>query len=384
MNRRDFAAAAAAATWGLAGRTRAPASPAGEPGALAGWSLRATRRMKVATGTPRHRAFPGIEKLRNGDLLVAYREGSDHWRTADGQVRLVRSKDNGLTWSEPQTVLAKDGVNYGTHSGICQLSDGTILMPAQYLDKSWGPEHSRYAAFGDTSGQGPRRIVSYLLRSSDDGRTWSAPESPEVDGLASDYWWNVYGKFFQVENSSTVLWPITRQKKGEVPWRTGLLVSRDVGRTWTEYRDTAVGLADEKNLIRLSGGHLLTVIRDLKPPYVLHQTESKDDGMNWLPYSSTGFLGHCPALLRTPKGVLLCTHRIVDPGNTPGVGLHYSFDDGVTWHAGDPVYVSPDPSNRDCSYASLVQLDPRRVLCVYYTTFIDRNCDIEGVILEES
>ncbi len=359
-----------------------PTSPQDEA-PLAGWGLRVVRRVKVATGAPRHRAFPGIEKLRNGDILVAYREGSDHWRTPDGTARLVRSKDGGLTWSESKTIAEAQGVNYGTHSGIAQLSDGSILLPIQALSESWGPEFRMYAAPGDRSGRGPRRIRCYLLRSTDNGQTWSRPEAPEVDGLSSDFWWNFYGKIYQVENSQTVFWPISRQKKGEAPWRTGLLISRDLGRTWTEYRDVAVGLADEKNLIRIGGGRLLTLIRDLKPPHFLYQTESNDNGMTWLPYWSSGFLGHCPCLFRTRKGVLLATHRMLDPGAPRGLGLHYSFDEGRSWHPGQPLYVSPEPENGDCSYPGMVQVDSGEILCVYYTTFRNRNSDIEGVFLEE-
>lgn len=392
MNRREFAfrsvaglaslSAAGISAQPLGDRRSAGRTPQKET--LTRWRLRVIRRVPVAAGAPRHRAFPGIEKLRNGDILVAYREGSDHWRTPDGTVRLARSRDGGLTWSEPETLLESKGVNYGTHSGISQLSDGSILLPAQSLSESWGPESQRYALPGDSSGRGPRRITSYLLRSSDDGHTWSRPEAPNVDGLSSDFWWNVYGKIYQIESSQTVLWPISRQKKGEVTWRTGLLVSRDLGHTWAEYRDVAVGLADEKNLVRIGGGRLLALIRDLRAPYVLQQAESTDDGMTWLPYCSSGFLGHCPSILRTRKGALLCTHRIVDPGAARGVGLHYSFDEGRSWHGGEPLYLSPEPANGDCAYAGMVQLNSGQILCVYYTTYRNRNSEIEGVILEET
>ena len=148
MNRREFAyrSVAGLASLSAAGISaqppgdRRPAGRTPQKETLAGWSLRVIRRVKVATGPPRHRAFPGIEKLRNGDILVAYREGSDHWRTADGTVKLVRSRDGGLTWSQPETLLESKGENYGTHSGISQFSDGSILLPAQSLSESWGPE----------------------------------------------------------------------------------------------------------------------------------------------------------------------------------------------------------------------------------------------------
>lgn len=357
-----------------------------ESESLAGWELKVVRRVKVATGISRHRAFPGIEKLRNGDILVAYREGSDHWKTPDGVVRLVRSKDGGLTWSDPKTVLEANRVDYGTDLGITQLSDGTILLPVLDLpQQSWGPEFHAYnvAPWASSSKLGPWRLRAYLMRSTDNGETWSSPEAPALLNYSSDFWWNTYGKIHQVENSETVFWLTCRQKKGEAFWRTGLLVSRDLGRSWTEWHDVAVGLADEKSIIRISGGRLLALVRDLKPPHVLWQTESSDNGMTWMPYWSSGFLGQAPCLFRTRKGVLLCAHRKLDPGAPVGVGLNYSFDEGRSWQETEPLYVSPDHENFDCSYPGIVQLESGEILCVYYTTYLKGTSDIEGVFLAE-
>jgi hypothetical protein len=379
--RREFLATPAALA---AAAVSAPASGRAEQvGYLASWSLKVVSRVTIAAGAPRHRAFPGMEKLRNGDLLVAYREGTDHWKTSDGQVKLVRSRDGGKTWSAPSTVLAAPGKNYGTHSGIAQLSDGTLLLPALNYepDHPWGPEFRSFNAQDGSTG--PRRITSYILRSTDNGQTWSEPQAPDVDGLQTDFWWNPYGKILQLPDTETVLWPITRQKRGEAFWRTGLLVSKDLGRTWTSYRNMASGLADEKNLAPISGGRWLCLIRDLKKPYYLHQTESADNGLTWSPAKNAGFLGHCPCLIRTRKGALVVVHRNLDPDESRGAGLHYSFDDGQSWHKGEPVYVSPEPTNFDSSYPSLVQLDSGEILCVYYTCFREGNCEIEGAYLTE-
>ena len=173
-------------------------------------------------------------------------------------------------------------------------------------------------------------------------------------------------------------------EKGENFWRTGLLVSENLGKTWTGYRNVASGLADEKNLVLISGGRWLCLIRDLKKPYYLHQTESADQGVTWSPAKSTGFYGHCPCLIRTRKGALLALHRNLDPNDSRGVGLHYSFDDGQSWHKGESPYVSPDPTNFDSSYPSLTQLDSGEILCVYYTAFREGNSEIQAAFLAES
>jgi hypothetical protein len=157
-----------------------------------------------------------------------------------------------------------------------------------------------------------------------------------------------------------------------------------MGRTWTEYYDTAKDLADEKNIVQISAGRWLCLIRDLKKPYFLHQVESVDKGKSWTPPKSTGFYGHCPCLIRTRKGVLLVAHRNLDPNESRGVGLHYSFDEGGTWHKGSSIYVSPEKDNFDSSYPSLVQLDNGDIFCAYYTVFSGGNSNIEGAFLKEA
>jgi len=68
------------------------------------------------------------------------------------------------------------------------------------------------------------------------------------------------------------------------------------------------------------------------------------------------------------------------------VGLAVSFDEGKTWHAGKDVY-KPPRSGADVGYPSMVQLDNKQILCVYYNAgYADtpRNSQIEAAILEES
>ena len=52
--------------------------PAGAP--MASPTLEQTRRVVIADRPPRHRTFPSPALLAYDDLLVAYREGTAHWR----------------------------------------------------------------------------------------------------------------------------------------------------------------------------------------------------------------------------------------------------------------------------------------------------------------
>lgn len=345
------------------------------------WNLRVVRRVTIASGGPRHRAFPAAVKLQNGDLLVAYREGTDHWRTKDGMVRLVRSRDGGKSWSEPKTVWSIPGHNLGTHDGLSQLANGAVLLPVQDVFKI------------DSQ---PWSIKAYMMRSADNGQTWSKPEEPNTAALSRFHWFNTYGRIFQLKDG-TVFWGVGCHKKGD-DWpklTTGLLVSRDNGRTWPEYRQVATGLDEEKSVIALSSGSWLAIIRatpSAATPQYFYKTYSHDNGLTWSPPARTNIQGHSPHLHRAASGALLLAHRALQsrpegeagyPAGI-GVGMAVSFDEGNTWHPGGLIYASPQPG-RDTGYPSMVQLNDKEILCVYYTAFNPktRSSDIEGAFLAE-
>ena len=62
-----------------------------------------TEHVIVYTNGYKHNHVPDLVQLRNGDLLVATREATEHLSN-DGQVVIVRSKDGGKTWGEHQVL----------------------------------------------------------------------------------------------------------------------------------------------------------------------------------------------------------------------------------------------------------------------------------------
>lgn len=73
-----------------------------------------------------HSAFPGICKLPNGNLLLTWRQGTDHFTTRDGSIKTSISTDLGRTWSAASTAVAYagDGVDYRDPS-VSVSTDGT-------------------------------------------------------------------------------------------------------------------------------------------------------------------------------------------------------------------------------------------------------------------
>ena len=317
------------------------------------FSSSVVERIRVTRGPARHRAFPGLVRLKDGTLLVLYREGSDHWRTDDSVLRLTWSKDGGKTWTEPRTLLKEDGWGFASHHGPRQLSDGSVLAAAMSIRHRKGK---------------PWEFRAFAMRSHNDGQTWDVKQIGPMSGWA---WQNQYGRAMEIDGQ---LWiPGGGQKKGEESWRTGYFVSDDNGKTWPEWQTVCIDLQDEKDILELPDKRLLATIRSGKETY---RSYSSDRGKSWSKKEKLDLFGQCPSLLLLPSGKILFAYRQVRPKAPKGLGLAVSSDSGQTWRELAPLYVSPNGSF-DCAYPSMVLGESGEVLGAYYTTFDKGDCHIE-------
>ena len=313
------------------------------------------------SGRKRWRAIPSVAQLRDGTLLAAYREGTDHWITPDGVVRLCRSTDGGRTWSAPQTIVSAEGRDFGCHLRMAELDDGTILLPLVEIHNSSGdPTYLQYYF---------RRLIStHVILSHDGGHTWTPPQQVDLGSHVIST--GSYGDVL-IGPEGEVIMSVDWQQEGDTTYgtshggdvcRTGLLRSRDGGHSWGHLTQIADGVDNEKSVCILPSGRMIAVMRDEDRPS--KRSFSDDGGETWTPVEPLPFHGHCPCLLQTQSGVLLCSYRQRTPGKPQGVGLSYSYDGGETWTETDNLYVSP---LRDCAYANLLELSPGEYIAVYYT-----------------
>ncbi len=220
------------------------------------------------------------------------------------EIAISTSADNGVTWSEPVPsqvapnwpAVPKNLVPYGpvhiTQSGVWLrfLLGSAVEDAATFKDvRSWSATHAK----------------AYVIRSTDQGASWSAPI--DID------------------------WPTwTGETRGAFPGSLDL----------TE--PSAVVMGD-------------TVMVLVRPVYsqTMWQCWSRDAGATWDAASRVTFPGYAQSIVRTQSGAILCAHRY------PQYAVNVSRDQGLNWDQGTvidyPVW----------GMGCIVEVEPDVALCTY-------------------
>ena len=202
-----------------------------------------------------HAAFPSVVRLGSGELLSVFREGRDPI-FPDGVILLCRSKDGGLTWTPPDTIVSSSWDC--RDPSITQLKDGLILVNFT---------QSRYDE------RGP--VGCFTVRSFDHGKTFTAPRMVRLGDLdraaTSD-------AVLELKDGTLVM-PVygSRDGEGSSAWA---VISQDGGETWPEAVLIAGGSEDRLNfyepaLVRLPDERLLCMLKTDDGGF-LYQTVSED------------------------------------------------------------------------------------------------------------
>jgi hypothetical protein len=216
------------------------------------------------------------------------------------EVMITRSHDRGLTWERPYPLgipVLGTGSPYGK---IVSLADGTLLMAL------YGP--SDPALLGDRVAElGERGMCSYVLRSHDDGLTWT---DPAVIGV-------------NYNETGLITLPggdVIAVMRGDVP-NDSLSVTRsnDGGTTWSAPVQLTGTRQHPADLAALRDGSILLAYGNRNPPYRVEGRISRDGGQSWLPVLLT-LSGHLygynvteprPTDLGYPSTVVLSDGRAV-------------------------------------------------------------------------
>lgn len=178
---------------------------------------------------------------------------------------LLHSRDNGVTWSDPQVVRPPAGQLLTPACPIVVLRDGRWLLAQD--------EWHAYDA------PGPYRPRTVLLFSSDAGRTWGQPVSFADAADQNKACW--HGKIQRLRDDSlfTMMWTADNQK-----WKNLTLhycTGSAGGRDWSAPQPT--NIPGQTNWsVQLPDGRMLAIytVRETTPPG-FYMTFSEDGGRTW-------------------------------------------------------------------------------------------------------
>ncbi len=291
-----------------------------------------------------------------GQAAGGYAAFPDICRTKSGDLLCVFYSGSGHI-----TKPSKDWPKGGRIMAVRSTDDGkTWSAPAVLFDTPFDDRDPSVAVLRDGTvicnwfavpgPNGP--IAIYLARSTDDGKTWSEPVELKID---APEWFACSAPVRELADGSLILGLYTEDEKSGRAYGATVR-STDGGKTWGDLarigQSAGLYLDAETDVVQLKDGSLLAALRSSKID--MQFANSVDGGKSWGPVRSAGFKGHCPHFLRHSSGAILLSHRI------PATALHWSMDEGKTWQG--PLKVDDAPG----AYPSCVELRDGTVLCVYY------------------
>ncbi|MBK7214428.1 MAG: exo-alpha-sialidase [Bacteroidales bacterium] len=275
--------------------------------------------------------IPAIVTAPNGDLIAAADErvpscGDLKWNN-DINIVIRRSEDKGKTWEPIERIIDYPlGQSASDPSFIVDNVTSEIFMFFNYMDLV------------------QEKDVYYLklIRSADNGKTWSAPQDITSQITKSewqkDFKFITSGSGIQTSKGKLIHTLVNLQK--------GLFIfgSDDHGKSW-HLMETPIKPADESKIVQLSDGSWMvnSRVNGLGYRYV-HQ--SNDEGKSWSskidsslvdPGCNASILRYSSTKGTTQENMLLFSNAN-NTSERVNLSIRISYDDGKTWTAGKTIY----------------------------------------------
>lgn len=324
--------------------------------------------------------IPGLATTNKGTLIAVYdnrRNGSVDLQE-DVDVGMSRSTDGGQTWESMKVIM-----DMGEWGGLPQKENGvgdpSVLIDRQtntiWVAALWLHGHpDKRAWFASQPGMTPKETGQFLLvKSEDDGLTWSEPINITNQIKKPD--WNLLlagpGKGISMKDG-TLVFPAQFKDESEIPHST-LIYSQDHGKTWT-IGTGAKSKTTEAQVVELANHSLMLNMRDDRGSGAGKGTGArsiaitKDFGQTWTEHpTSRKALPEpvCMASLikhRYNGQDLLLFSNPADLYHRQNMTIKISEDEGMTWP--DNYHTLID-AGKGRGYSCMTSIDEHTIGILY-------------------
>lgn len=276
--------------------------------------------------------------------LVTAFFGGTHERHPDVCIYVCRKEDN--TWSKPVEVAngkINDTLRYPTWNPVLfQIPEGDLLLFYKI-----GPSPSKWQGM--------------LMHSSDNGKTWSRPDSLPDGNIGP-----VKNKPVLLDDG-TLICPSSTEENG---WRVHFEYTTDYGKTWTKSEPINDGKRSntiQPSILKHKDGRLQILCRSRNR--MIMESWSDDNGKTWslmkesaLPNNNSG----TDAVTLDDGRHLLVYNHVKTPANAPKgyrTPLNVAISkDGKNWEA---AIILEDSEISQYSYPSVIQSSDGMIHVVY-------------------
>ncbi len=312
----------------------------------------------------RYHGWPTLARRSSGELVLVCSGGRESHVCPFGRVELMRSHDEGTTWTWPETIL--DGPIDDRDAGILETDQGTLLATTftslayePSLTRLSGEKQQRWQAAHQRISQEQRQraLGVWMIRSTDGGVTWSqryrclvnSPHGPQQ--LANGNLLYAGKQLWQDQARIGVC----RSTDDGISWEWLSAIPTRPGDDHAQYHELHAVEAGDRIVVHIRNHNAQNSGETL-------QTESTDGGNTWSTPHAIGVWGLPSHLTKLRDGRLLMSygHRRPPFGNQARV----SADAGRTWS--EPILISADGNGGDLGYPSTVQLQDGSLLTVWY------------------
>lgn len=280
------------------------------------------RLVHVYKGTPGDHCVcdQALRILPSGQWVIVFMTGGDHEPRKENYIALVRSDDEGATWSKPEKVLQLEDRG-------CLLSEVTVIGGTMTI---YGHDHEGF--FEDWR--------CFTITSPDEGKTWSErvpfdpmPRRTFFRNLYVSTWGTWYLPFQTYDVTDDPKQSHLKDgssKKG----MNGVLISEDAGKSWK--KSALIGPQagwNENNVVESRDGRLMMLCR-ADGTGTLSYSESRDQGKTWSDWADAGIPnpGTKFRLHRLSDGAIVLVHN---PNGIRGVrnplAIWVSDDGMMSW-----------------------------------------------------